>query len=81
MQDLAKSGAEYSTIKGYLTTQYKADFVKAYNSGKDVTVTANRIAAIKAYCDSMYGLEIPDKYHGDYYAYEQDEIKEWLKSE
>ena len=81
VQDLAKSGVEYSDIKGSLTTQYKEGLVNAYNSGKDVTKTANRIASVKAYCDSMYGLKIPKKYGGDYYSYELDQIKEWLKNE
>ena len=81
VQDLAKSGVGYSDIKGSLTTQYKEDLVKAYNSGKDVTKTANRIASVKAYCDSLSDLKIPKKYGGDYYSYELDQIKEWLKSE
>ena len=81
VQDLAKSGVGYSDIKGSLTTQYKEDLVKAYNSGKDVTKTANRIASVKAYCDSLNDLKIPKKYGGDYYSYEMDQIKEWLKSE
>lgn len=79
VHDLANTGMEFSDIKSALTSQYKDEFIKNYNAGKDVSKIAARIAAVKAYCDSLSGLEIPKKYGGDYYTYEIDKIKEWLE--
>lgn len=79
VHDLANTGMEFSDIKSALTSQYKEEFIQNYNAGKDVSKIAARIAAVKAYCDSLSGLEIPRKYGGDYYAYEIDKIKEWLE--
>ena len=64
-----------STIKSSLTTDYTKPLVKAYKSGDySAQQMLIRVATIKAYIDEQVGTKIANKYGGDYYQYELDQI-------
>ncbi len=74
-----EAGAEASSMKSSLTTDYAKPLVKAYMEGDKSTETQlRRIALVKAYIDQKNGTNIAKKYGGDYYQYEIDQIGELM---
>lgn len=78
VQNAIDSGMNYTQIKTSLSSHYKEQILSDYNAGKNVSQTVSRIATIKAYCDECKGLKIANRYEGDYYTYEIDQMNEWI---
>ena len=69
-----------STIKSALTKDYTKPLVKAYKSGDySAQQMLVRVAMIKAYIDEQTGTKIANKYGGDYYQYEIDQITKTME--
>ena len=77
IDDMLGSGTEAKTIKQNLTSEYKAKYIEAVKN-KDYT-TANdiqrKVAQAKAYADKKSNFKLANKWNGDYYQYELEEIK------
>lgn len=75
-----EKGAEASTIKRSLTTDYVKPLIKEYKTGNIGTDKKLRqIASVKAYIDEQIGMDIAEGYNGDYYQYEYDEIEDMME--
>lgn len=74
------AGYDMPDLKSKLTTNYVKPAIKAFMNGDaSASVTLNRVVAIKAYMDEGMNIEIPKKYNGDYYQYEDDQISDKFK--
>lgn len=73
--DWYNAGVDPSDIKSDITADLTKPLVKAYKQGDtSVTTKLNRIALMRAYIDEQCGTNISERYGGDYYQYEIDQI-------